>query len=57
MIKKINTDFCGKKIPKKNSQHICLPVIVLNFVITIGKDYYPQVFLEKYKYIIKENKI
>ena len=53
--KKINTDFCGNKIPKKNSQCICLSVILLFSVFTMGINYYSQVFLEKFKCYYKEN--
>ena len=34
-------------IPKKNSQCICLSIILLESVIALGKHYHPQVFLEK----------
>ena len=37
-------------------QCICLSVILFNSVVTIHKDYYTQVFLEKCKYVIKEKK-
>ena len=40
---KVNTDFHGNNIPKKNPQGICsLSVILLDSVFTVGKDYYPQ---------------
>ena len=32
---------------------ICISVLLLNSVVTIGIDYYTQVFLEKCKYVIK----
>ena len=32
-------------------------MFVSNFVYRTGINYYPQVFLEEYKYVIKENKI
>ena len=32
-------------------------MFVSNFVYRTGKNYYPEVFLEEYKYVIKENKI
>ena len=53
----INTDFCGNKILKKNSLCISLSVILLDHVIAIGENYYPQMFLEKGKYVIKEKKL
>ena len=55
MIKKINTDFHGNKMPKKSSEYIIsLSVILLDYVFTTVRNYYPQVFLEKCKYVIKE---
>ena len=49
--KKINTDFHGNKMPKK---YICLSVILLDYIFTTVRNYYPRVFLEKCKYVIKE---
>ena len=36
---------------------ICLSLILIDFVFRTDKNYYPQVFLEEYKYVVKENKI
>ena len=47
---KINANFQGKKIAKK-----CLPLIMLDSVIRVGKKYYPQTHLEECKYKIKRN--
>ena len=30
---------------------------MINFVFGIGKNYYSQVFLEEFKYVVKEKKI
>ena len=54
---KINTNFHNNRIPKEGSQCICLSVILINSVFRIGKNYYPQVFLEECKYVVKEKKI
>ena len=35
----------------------CLSVILIDFVFRTGKNYYPQVFLEEYKYVVREKKI
>ena len=40
------TDFYGKTIPKANSNHSCLAVISLDFVLIKDENYYPQVFLK-----------
>ena len=54
---KINTNFLDNKIPKESSQFICLSVILIGSVFRTNKNYYPQVFLEEYKYVVKEKKI
>ena len=48
--------FTINKIPKEDSQCICLSVILINSVFRTGNNYYPQVFLEECKYIVKEKK-
>ena len=52
---KINTNFHNNKIPREGSQFICLSVILIDSVFRTGKNYYPQVFLEECKYVVKEN--
>ena len=54
---KINTNFHNNKIPKEASQFICLSVIFTDSVFRTGTNYYPQVFLEECKYVVKEKKI
>ena len=44
-------------MPKESSQFICLSVILINFVFRTGKNYYPQMFLEECKYVVKEKKV
>ena len=51
---KINTNFYKNKILKGGSQIICLSVIFIDSVFWTGKNYYPQVFLEKCNYVVKE---
>ena len=53
----INTNFYNDKIPEEDSQFICLSVILIDSVFRTGKNYYPQVFLEECKYVVKEKKI
>ena len=48
---KSNTNFHNNKTPKEGSQFICLLVILKDSVF---RNYYPQVFLEECKYVIKE---
>ena len=53
----INTNFYNDKIPEEDSQFISLSVVLIDSVFRTGKDYYPQVFLEECKYVVKEKKI
>ena len=55
--RKINTNFHNDKIPKEGSQFISLSVILIDSVFRTDKTYYPQVFLEECKYVVKENKM
>ena len=48
------TDFYDKKIPKLDSNHICLAVISLDSSLKKDGSYYPQVFLKEYNYIGKK---
>ena len=54
--RKMNTSPQNNIIPKGGSQFICLSVILINSVIRSGENYYPQVFLEEYKYVVEEKK-
>ena len=40
-----------------DSNYICLVVVLIDFVLKKDEKYYPQVFLEECKYIVKEKKI
>ena len=54
---KINRNFCNNKIPKEGSQFIFLSVILYDSIFRTGKNYYPQVFLEECRYVVKEKNI
>ena len=54
---KISTNLHDNKIPKEGSQLICLSVILINSVFRTGKNYYPRVFLEECKFVVKEKMI
>ena len=41
----------------QGSQCICLSKILINSVFRTGNNYYPHVFLEECKYIVKEKKM
>ena len=53
---KINTNFYNNKIPKEGSQCICQSVVLIDSVYRKDKNYYPEVFLEECKYVVKEKK-
>ena len=44
-------------MPKEGSHFICLSMILIDSVFRTGKNYYPQLFLEECKYVVKEKKI
>ena len=50
----ITTNFHNNKIPKDGSQCISLSVVLIDYVFRTVKNYYPQVFLEVSKDIIKK---
>ena len=51
---KINTNFHNNKMSKEGSHCICLSVLLFDSVSKMNKSYYPQVFSEECKYIVKE---
>ena len=48
------TNFYGEKFSKVDSNHTCLAVISLDSALTKDRNYYPEVFLKKCKYIEKK---
>ena len=50
----INTKFQGKKIPNKNTLCKCFSLIMLDSIIRVHKEYYPQTLLEERKYKIRK---
>ena len=46
--------FVNDKMPKWGSHCICLSVILIYPVFKKGKNCYPQVFLEEYKWIVNK---
>ena len=51
------TNFHNDKISKEGSRFICLSVILIDCVFRTGKNYYPQVLFEEFKYVVKEKKM
>ena len=54
---KIDKNFHNNKIPKEGSQFLCLSVILIDTVFRTSKNYYPHIFLEECKYVVKEKKM
>ena len=48
------TNFHDKKVPKLDSNYICLAVILLDSLFINDEKYYPEVFLKGNKCIEKE---
>ena len=57
--KKTNTNFRGNQIeiPNESLECVCLSVILLDSVYRKDNKYFPQVFLEEYKYVVNEKKL
>ena len=47
------TDVHNKEIPKVESHHTCLTEISLDYALNKNGNYYPQVLLKEFKYILK----
>ena len=43
-------------MPKEGCYYVCLSVILIASIFKMDKNYYPEVFSEKCKYIVKEKK-
>ena len=50
------TDFHDEEMSKIDYNHICLEVVIIDFVLKKDKNYYPQVFLEEWKWIENEKR-
>ena len=50
----VNTNFYNriwsKKVPKEKIPHECLSIIIIDSVLDAYEKYYPQTFLEEFKY-------
>ena len=52
--RKTHAKFQDNRIPREVFQFICLSVILIDSVFRTDKNYYPQVFLEECRYVVKE---
>ena len=50
----LNTNFHANKIPEDNVSCTCLSVRSLDSIVNVDKKYYPQIFLEEFKYVEKK---
>ena len=53
----IITNFHNKKMPKEKVPCKCLSIIMLESVIESDEKYYPQTYLEEYKYVQEKIKV
>ena len=53
----INTNFQEKGMPKEKASYKSLSIIMLDSVVKVKKNYYPQTLLEECKYEIKKTKM
>ena len=53
----INTNFQEKGMPKEKASYKSLSVIMLDSVVKVKKNYYPETLLEECKYEIKKTKM
>ena len=50
----IKINFLDNSVPKENMHYTCIACITIDSVIKIDKKYFPQVYLEEFKYKIKK---
>ena len=50
----IKTNSLGNGTPKENMHYTCIACITIDFVMKIGKQNYPKVYLEERKYRLKK---
>ena len=50
----IKTNFLGNEVPKENMHYTCIACITIDSVMRMDKKNFPQVYLEEYKYRVKE---
>ena len=51
---KIKTNFLVNEVPKENMHYTCIACITIDSVMRMDKKNFPQVYLEEYKYRVKE---
>ena len=54
---KIKTNVLGNGVPKETIRYTCIACITIDSVIRIDKKNYPQVYLEKCKYRVKNTDV
>ena len=50
----LKTNLLGNNVPQENTYYTCIACITLDFVLKMNKKNYPQVYLEEFKYKVKE---
>ena len=52
-----DTNFYGNKTPTEVEHYTCFSVILLDSIVNLDKEYYPQIFFKKFKYAVKKKKM
>ena len=50
----IKTKFLGNNVPEENTYYTCIVCITLDSILKMNKKNYPQIYLEEYKYKVKQ---
>ena len=51
------TNVLGEKVPKQNEHYTCIACIIIDCVVRMKKKNYPQIYLEEWKYRMKNTKM
>ena len=50
----IKTNFLGNNVAEENTYYTCIVCITLDSILKMNKKNYPQIYLEEYKYKVKQ---
>ena len=50
----VKTNFLGNKVSKENMHYTCIASVAIDSVMRMDKKFYPEVYLEEYKYKAKK---
>ena len=50
----LKQNFLGNNVPEENTYYTCIVCITLDSILKMNKKNYPQIYLEEYKYKVKQ---